>query len=111
MEKILNWYTELEETLETTTEPISFHDFYMISFKTNMLIDSHQINKIMNEARLNHYYEDDFTEETKKVFWELEKHIINNLATETELKEYNNLNNNLSQDLLVFEIIQRNQID
>ena len=109
MKTVLDWYNELEERLETTTDPISPHDLLIIAYKTNEYINSDEVNKIAHDVCLNFNSGDDFTEEAQKIFWELEKYIINEVATDEELKEYNNLNGDLSQDLLIYEIIERNR--
>lgn len=109
METVLDWYNELEERLETTTDPISPHDLLIIAYRTNVFINSDEVNKIAHDVSLNFNSGDDFTEEAQKIFWELEKYLINEFATDEELKEYNNLNGDLSQDLLIYEIIERNK--
>lgn len=109
MERILKWYDELEEKLETATEPISSHDLLIIAYRTNELINSHEVNKIAHDVCLNFNSGDDFTEEAQKIFWELERYIVNEFATDDELKKFNDLNGDMAQDLLIFEIIERNR--
>ena len=109
MERILKWYDELEEKIETVTEPISSHDLLIIAYRTNELINSPEVNKIAHDVCLNFNSGDDFTEEAQKIFWELERYIINEFATDDELKKLKDLNGDMAQDLLIFEIIERNR--
>lgn len=107
--KGLKWYDEFEEKLETTTEPISSHDLLIMAYRTNELINIPEINEIAHNVCLNFESGDGFTDEAQKIFWELEKYIINEFATDDELKKFNDLNGNLAQDLLIYEIIERNR--
>lgn len=109
MERILKWYEELEEKLETATEPISSHDLLIIAYRTNELINSPEVNRIAHDVCLNFNSGDDFTEEAQKIFWELERYIINEVATDEELEKYDDLNGDLAQDLLIYEIIEKNK--
>ena len=76
MEMINKWHDELEEKLETATEPISAHDLLIIAYRTNELINSPEVDKIAHDVCLNFDSGDDFTVEAQKIFWELERYIV-----------------------------------
>ena len=80
-----------------------------MAYRTNELINSPEVNKIAHDVCLNFESGDDFTDEAQKIFWELERYIINEVATDEELKKFNDLNGDLAQDLLIYEIIERNR--